>query len=224
MLDLPDVSKVSYVEEFLGDQIPDIFNISTAGNGAVVPSQLAMINGWAQMSGYGNESVARMRLGEDRQDSGKHHLNFSVRHHARGSARLVINSEADLHVTVGFVGLDDPANVGGALLYRSESKSWWLQCTKNYHGDPANVTNIDTRWKHKPGVPFVLTISTSPSKVDAYVDGQLIGTCTTNIPTAHGMPWEFQLWNARTATGWSAPALWIDYLAVRQEREPPNNS
>jgi hypothetical protein len=80
---------------------------------------------------------------------------------------------------------------------------------------------VDTKWKHTPGVPFVVTIRTSPAKVTAHINGKLVATITTNIPTADGMPWEYQVWNQQDPDGkWSSPTLWIDYLALRQQRKP----
>lgn len=222
--DLPDMSYVEHREDFLGDEVPSAFHVSLAGTSFVRMSEHLTVNGWLEMGASEKEGAARLRLGEDRDDSPVHHLNFSTRHLARATTRLVINADVGLEATVGFTGKDDPANIGGALLYRSNTQTWYLQCTRNYSPEhPERSTVVDTKWKHTPGVPFVVTIRTSPTKVTAHIDGRLVATVTTNIPADDGMPWEFQLWNRKDPDGaWSAPVMWIDYLAIRQERLPPS--
>lgn len=210
---LPDMSLVRYVQDFLGDEMPPEWHASTVGNGIVRASPNLPIGGALELAGWGVESVARARLGEDIDDSPVHAPNFSIAKCASFEARISINSADGLDATIGFTGERDPDNVGGAFLYRGETQQMFFQVVREGVGEAIPIAVIPTI-----GPYMVLRVKTAPSVVVAYIDNNKVCEITDNIPAHIGMPFEFQVWNRQIGGVWANAALNADYVAIVQNR------
>jgi hypothetical protein len=179
------------------------------------------VGGWAQVScdGYpldaahpNEPSDARIRFGEAPNVSPFNHMMLSLSRHVRGKARICPNENTLGEMTVGLVGVDDPANIGGAALYRPTWGQWVLQTRAN---GSSNI--VKTGFQHAAGQTFDIEIQASPTSVKMLVNGEVVAESTQHLPTVN-QAWEFQVWNRFVGGAWTAPSLWIDVFAVEQNR------
>lgn len=215
------LKNIQFVEDFLGIKIPDRFSTSVAGDGSIGISACPSIGGWVQLLVAGpNRSVARLRLGEDPDDSHYDCLNFSTQKQARAVTRVILSRIEDLQATIGWISENDPDNVGGALVYRNANDlkkgtikgQWLLQTVRD-----KVYSIVKTGWQHKPNEPFEVAINVTPKRVDAYINGKLMATSTSNIPSKP-MAFEWQIWNKKPGDGYSSATMWVDVVKITQNR------
>jgi hypothetical protein len=206
-----DLSALEWHDDFLGANLRPEYSLQTfyAENTFVADRP----GGWVEMRARGRYEKARMRLGDDPTDTSSVELNMPFFHVSRsvGRSRVVLDSDVNVHATVGYVGPDDPNGVGGAWLYRYEfgqGPTWMLQtCAES------QCSNIRAEWKHTPGEPFELEVRLMPGRVEGYINGELKAVSTQHVPSG-GAAWEYQLWGYEGAE----PIMQIDYLNIRQNR------
>lgn len=209
-----DSSKVSFSDDFLGIAFDARWSTSFTSPGFRELSTSPSIGGWGRLavtnSALGN---ARMRLGEDPGTGLFNLLNFAASKTTIAETIVFLNLATDVQATIGFIGLNDPTNVGGALLFSAPSFQWILQTVAG-----GNATTVNTGFTHIPGTAFKVRIELSTTAVNAYINGNLLAQITTNIPTT-GLAWEYQVWNVvKSGGGFSSPSLWFDYFGIEQNR------
>ena len=202
---------VTWMDDFLGIKYDQRYHASVAHGGDVKIASNPSIGGWlALVTDHTPASLARFRLGEDPKVSPYDAMPFSAGKNVSGKARIKVNMDQSIELTVGFVGRNDPDNVIAAL-YRPDV-GWFLQASKNGVFD-----NVVANFRHVPGRTFVLEIRATPNDAFLLIDG-LIMAKSTNV-TDSPLGWEFQIWNRPDSpTHWSSPVLWVDYLRIEQDR------
>ena len=208
---------VTWMDDFLGIKYDQRYHASVAHGGDVKIASNPSIGGWlALVTDNTPESLARFRLGEDPKVSPYDAMPFSAGKNVSGKARIRVNTDQSIELTVGFVGRNDPDNVITAL-YRHEF-GWLLHARRNGVSD-----NVMANFWHVPGRAFVVEIRATPNKAFLLIDGRIMAK-STNV-TDSPLAWEFQIWNRPVSpthwyspTHWSSPALWVDYLRIEQDR------
>lgn len=202
-----DLSRVSFVDDFLGINFDSRWNFLPGGTGK--RSLEPLVGGWARLWTLNATGNSRMRLGEELGNSAYNVPHWCVCRNAVAEAIVFINTVPNAMVSIGFMGINDPQNIGGALHYNpAVSPVWWLQTIVD-----GQITNVSTNWTHTNGRTFRVRIETSPAEVRAYINGNLVATSTTTIPQ-NGLVFELQIWNLN---GFAA-GMWVDAVAIEQDR------
>lgn len=202
-----DLSRVSFTDDFLGVAFDARWNFVPAGTGKRRLEPL--VGGWLKLYTGTAAGTARMRIGEEPGNSLFNVPNWCACRSAVAEAVVFLNTLTGAQATIGFTGINDPQNVGGALLYNPlANDSWVLQTVAD-----GQITNTDTNWTHTAGWTFRARIETSPTEVRAYINGVLVATNTTNIPQG-GQTYELQLWNITPF----AAGMWVDAVGIEQDR------
>lgn len=207
---------VTWMDDFLGIKYDQRYHASVAHGGEVKIASNPSIGGWlALVTDNTPESVARFRLGEDPKVSPYDAMPFSAGKNVSGKARIVVNTDQSIELTVGFVGRNDPYNVIAAL-YRPDD-GWGLQARKASKNGPSERDWVVANFRHVPGRAFVVEVRVTPNEAFLLIDGRVMAKST--IVTDSPLAWEFQIWNRPDSpTHWSSPALWVDYLRIEQDR------
>lgn len=203
-----DLSKVTFVDDFLGIAFDARWHHSVAGTGA--RNLEPYVGGWGRLYTGNEAGTSRMRLGEEPGNSPYNVPNWCACKNAVAEAVILINTVTGARATFGFCGLDDPADVAAALVYNPEISPYW----RFYSGvTEQQFTETITNFTHVAGQKYLYRVEMSPTAVRAYVNGNLIATHTTNIPQT-GQALELQLWNV---VPFSA-AMYVDVVGIEQNR------
>lgn len=218
-----DRETVSWDDDFLGDEIDARYHASTALGGYVsISSDEDLRGGWLKLTTAGQEgSAARLRLGTDEDDDGKHHLQWWTTQNASAEGLVRLNGAIYGQATFGLVGKNDPHNVLGAALWRPagtyapfgrQPAQWWFQVA-------ANNRHSIVPTRYAPERPTWIRIETGPTASKLWMDGVLRAAVADNIPEAGGV-FEFQVWSDRTKDGTFWPTtMWVDCVSIWQTRQ-----
>lgn len=199
------MATISWFDEFLGVALWNDYSVATSGTGNIRLSANPSIGGWLALgAGPAGAGAAQLRYVTP-ADTGYDGLGWAT----FGEQRLLISTILNIDLTIGFVSIDNPANVAGALLYRADLGHWIFQT-----GADGQYTNIATDWLHTPGETFTVRVETGTGYSAAFIDGVEVARSTTNLPGDERVAWDTQVWNQAHASGYSAPTVWVDYLWV----------
>lgn len=220
---------VAFEDDFIGLNLHPAWCVSVAGSGEVALNRFVHVGGAVQLATSGTASgVARLHLGEDHHNAdGSRGLldtrNWTHRKNKKLSARVMFNvSPVDYRATIGFVGPRDPHNVCAALQQNTPPTPWYFQCIKEDVETSPITTFLPVAWTW-----YLFTIDTSFDAVsnvaeyarlliDDVIYAEVTNAAALNLNEAVV---EFQLWNIPNASGgWSAPAMWVDWVRVTQDR------
>ncbi len=233
------IEGLDFTEDFLGIAPPSRFSFSITKGGSISISASPSVGGWLELKASGpGEEATRLRLGEDQDDSHYDALNFSNRHGASAATRVMLPDTEGFKATIGWISVNDPDNVGGAVLYRDTkyvsgfcatgalrycvspevrkkacgkpTGQWFLQTVAN-----RQACDTPTNWRHEPGKSHVISITTSCKEVIAYADGQPMARIVQRIPDKP-MASEWQIWNHKK----DRAQMFVDAVRVKQSRLP----
>jgi hypothetical protein len=203
------IDQVMWRDDFDGSELGEQY--WTSGTGSI---QKAAFGNWLELQGAaGTAESIRLRLGEDPAVSPHDAMNWYAGANVIGEQRVMVSTTEDIDLTIGFMSRDDPTNIGGGLLYRSDLQQWLFQT-----GSDNEYTNILTGWNHTPGEAFTVRIETGSGFAAAYIDGVEVARSITNVPSDIPYTWENQLWSHPDGSSSTDPTLWIDYMLIEQER------
>ncbi len=222
---LTDMSYFIWRDDFVGITLHPAYSAVTAGNGVIHASAHPSTTGWVHLEAKSpGLSSARLRLGDDDDDSLTDALPLSAKHHIRLETKAILDTTSDVDATIGLIAEDDPINVGGALLFRSDPKPQWIfqTCsdpTGRGRHDKTTCTTTRLDWLHKPAIPFIVRIEATRRYTRVLVNGKERARHTENLPVTSKQTMEYQIWNkAKSPHMWSSPSMFVSYLLVVQDR------
>jgi hypothetical protein len=211
---------VSWFDDFLGSDLNPGYSKSFAGSGNIDMASIPAIGGVLMLWASAYESgAARLRFGEDPVSGPPYNaLNFSAKKNLVYKARVFLNCDTDVEVTVGLIGYHDPEYVLAALYTAGEEKATWgLEV-----GNGEHHTAVATDFRHTPGIWFTVKIVAEWGETPVarlFIDDQQMAEVVGDYVPEEGLCPEFQIWNMPLQSGWwSQPSLYIDYLSVTQDR------
>jgi len=209
--------KIVWFDDFLGIKLNPTYALSLSGTGNVKISEGpgGIVALYTTTLGPGG---SRMRLGEEPGNSPFNATNFNGRQNLRYKARVFVNRNSDVQVTVGLTGLNDPKNVLALVFNQHDSSGKWdFEVINEEHRMLA-----PTDFLHESGRYFTVRIETEFGEGEcrcakAYINDQLKATVAEEfIPS--GLVAEFQAWNRAIENGYSQITLYVDYLSIVQDR------
>lgn len=208
-----DISKVRWYDDFIGVKLHPAYSFSNTPGGFTKVAQSVYTGGWWHI-GCTNVPAACMRvhLGDLPTYSPYDCLTFNMGKNLHAKARQCLNMADKVQDTIGFIGLDDPANVFAAIYNSDHGNTWLLQTNRDMQ-----ITNTETGWSHTPGVPFEFEFRSTAGWGELWINGELKARSESTLPVCN-LAWEYQIWNRPVSGGWSSPVKTVDVLAIEQDR------
>lgn len=219
-----DRRTVEFFDDFLGTGLNEQWSVvePQIGGGLRI-SESPSVNGWVCLEVTGEDDhPVRLRLGEGSDDGPSSVKNFHTKSPVIAETRVFIDTPSPTEfpeATVGFIGVNDPDNIPGALLIRPQGLYLETAAVGSYgdgEGSSRDSSNSEVsraRFFPQSGIPFTIRIEAKESSTALVINGEEQAVNELGV-SAQPALFEFQLWSKDK----NPYRLCADYLSLQGER------